>query len=145
MKWMLSGILWCKNVKRIPDEQIMEELLQENDQTVHLYFLLAMAHHAGSNPEAALEYIGEGQELMQRLNVADDDLAASSFRKLKVGSAGESLVQPLMQCLIAALQELSLGWMHRGVPLVSIDTICRCRMISHNVRQIKEGHKLVES
>ena len=72
------------SVELITAQQILEDLLQENDQNVHLYFLLAMAYHAGSNPEAALEYITEGQELMQRLQTPSDDPAAAAFQKLKV-------------------------------------------------------------
>ena len=61
----------------------MEDLLQENDQAVHVVFLLAMAQHAGGDDEAASETITAGEALMQRLQVPEDDPAVAGFSQLK--------------------------------------------------------------
>ncbi len=64
--------------------QILEELLQENDQAVHVYFLLAMANHAGGHDETASEYITEGEAVIERLGLSEDDPAVQGFKSLKV-------------------------------------------------------------
>lgn len=64
--------------------QILEELLQENDQAVHVYFLLAMAYHAGGHDDTASEYIAEGETMIERLGLSADDPAVQGFESLKV-------------------------------------------------------------
>lgn len=64
--------------------QILEELLQENDQAVHVYFLLAMAYHAGGHDDTASEYITEGETVIERLGLSADDPAVQGFESLKV-------------------------------------------------------------
>ena len=64
--------------------QILEELLQENDQAVHVYFLLAMAYHAGRQDETAREYITDGEAIIERLGMPADDPAVQGFESLKV-------------------------------------------------------------
>ena len=73
--------------------QILEDLLQENDQAVHVVFLLAMAQHAGGDDEAALETITSGEALMQRLQVPEDDPAAVGFTQLKVISLSKGRLE----------------------------------------------------
>ena len=77
----INDSIWCYGCHAL---QILEDLLQENDQSVHLYFLLAMAHFAGGDKETALEFITEGEELMSRLGVPGGDAAAKGFQTLKV-------------------------------------------------------------
>ena len=64
--------------------QILEGLLQENDQAVHVYFLLAMAYHAGGQDESALEYITEGEKVIERLAMPANDPAVQGFESLRV-------------------------------------------------------------
>lgn len=64
--------------------QILEELLQENDEAVDVYYLLAMSHHAGGDHETAQEVLEEGEQLMQRLGVPQSDPSVEGFAKLKV-------------------------------------------------------------
>lgn len=71
--------------------QILEELMHENDQAVHVVFLLAMAYHAGGDDSIALEYITEGETLITRLAIPSDDPSILGFQKLKVGSKFERL------------------------------------------------------
>jgi hypothetical protein len=72
------------NVSCIP--QILEDLLQENDQAVHVVYLLAMAQHAGGDDESALETVTTGESLMERLQMPEDDPAVLGFSQLKVGN-----------------------------------------------------------
>ena len=81
--------------------QILEDLLQENDQAVHVVFLLAMAQHAGGDDEAASETITAGEALMQRLQVPEDDPAVAGFSQLKA--------IPLFDCLLANSTHRFLG------------------------------------
>ena len=63
----------------------MESLLEENDQDIHVVYLLALAYHAGGDSETALEVVQRGEALLAaNKQLKLDDTVTTGFAKLKV-------------------------------------------------------------
>ena len=59
--------------------------MAENDQDIHVVYLLALAYHAGGQSDTALEVLGDGEKLLEaNKHHQDIDMILTGFATLKV-------------------------------------------------------------